>query len=89
MNTEWRRMKDVSVSVSELAYQTGISYESLSEVITYLSLEKGLGYKMAFGKVITYLSLEKSLGYKMAFGEVLELLRSRKENYDGKFEKDI
>ena len=70
MNTEWRRMKDVSVSVSELAYQTGISYESLSEVITYLSLEKGLGYKMAFG-------------------EVLELLLSRKENYDGKFEKDI
>lgn len=70
MNTEWRRMKEVSVSVSELAYQTGISYESLSEIITYLSLEKGLGYKMAFGKV-------------------LELLLSRKENYDGKFEKDI
>lgn len=70
MNTEWRRMKDVSVSVSELAYQTGISYESLSEIITYLSFEKGLGYKMAFGKV-------------------LELLLSRKENYDGKFEKDI
>lgn len=70
MNSEWRRMKDVSVSVSELAYQTGISYESLSEIITYLALEKRLGYKMAFGKM-------------------LELLLSRKENYNGKFEKDI
>ena len=70
MNTEWRRMKDVSVSVSELAYQTGISYESLSEIITYLSLEKGLEYKTAFRKM-------------------LELLLIRKENYDGKFEKDI
>ena len=77
MNTEWQRMKELSVSVSELAFNTGISYESLSEIITYLALKKGMGYEMAFEKMLELLLNDDWI------------LLSRKENSNDKYEKDI